>query len=174
MPTKIGNLFDRLLNGFAIAAGFLMIFVMLIVTADVSTRYLLRSPITGVQEITEIALLYIGFLSFAWLLRKEGHVTMDLVMNRLSPRTQSLLTIITSVLGALVFAVLTYYGARTTWDHFQAGLYTPTAIQFPNAPILVVIPFGSCLLFVQFLRRTDKQFRRWKSLKGEGGAPPLK
>ena len=107
-------------------------------------------------EVTECLLLFITFLGTAWLLREEGHVKVDIVLNRLKPQTTAFLGIISSIMGVLVSITLTIYGFNVTWDNFQRSIYTPTALEIPVFAILAIIPIGSLMLFIQFIRRTGK------------------
>ena len=105
-------------------------------------------------EIWEYGLLYIPFLGAAWLLRIEGHVKMEMVIDRLNPKRQSVLNTITSIIGVIIFLVMTWYGAKSTWFLFQSGHYMPTDLKPPTFLIILIIPAGSLLLFIQSLRRT--------------------
>jgi C4-dicarboxylate transporter DctQ subunit len=148
------RVFDRILEAMIFLSGLILIFVMLSVCLEVILRYFFNRPQIWVTEITECLLLYITFMGSAWLLREEGHVKVDILLNMLKPRTLIILGIISSVIGVFVSVVLTGYGFRLTWDYLQRGIYTPTAMEIPVSAIIVIIPVGSLLLLVQFLRRT--------------------
>ena len=137
-------------------AGMLLIFIMLSVCMEVILRSFFNRPQIWVTEVTECLLLYITFLGTAWLLREEGHVRVDVILNRLKPKTTAFLGIISSIIGVLVSITLTIYGFNVTWDYFQRGIYTPTALEIPVYLILLIIPIGSLMLFIQFIRRTGK------------------
>lgn len=134
-------------------AGMILVFIMLSVCLEVILRYFMNRPQIWVTEVTECLLLYITFLSSAWLLREEGHVKVDIVLNRLKPASVAFLGIVNSVIGIFVSVILTIYGFGVTWDYFQRGIYTPSAMEIPVSAILVIIPIGSLMLFVQFIRR---------------------
>ncbi len=158
-------IFDSIIGMLAFLAGILLSFMMLGVSADVSMRYLLNRPIPWMLEVTEYCLLFITFLGAAWVLKRERHVTIDLVLNRLNPRTQATFNIITSVIGAIVCLVVAWYGAQATWDYFLTGLYRLTFLRPPSALIMAIVPIGSFLLFIQFLRRTHGYLGSWRGLR---------
>ena len=160
---KIGKIYDRIIGITTILAGVLLIFLMLSVGWEVALRYFFGRPTSWVVEIAGYILLYIPFLVAAWVLKREGHVKMDLVVNRLSPRTQALTNMITSVLGAIFCLVVAWYGAGTTWDMFQRGIHRSTVLMAPVAPLIAIIPIGFFLLFIQFLRRTYKYLGGWRA-----------
>ena len=155
LVTRVNSIFDRIIEILVVFAGILLISMMVIVCLEVVLRYFFGRPTSWAVEISSIILLYIPFLVAAWVLRREGHVKMDLVLSHLDPKSQSLVNIITSIfIGAIICLLLTWYGVAVTWDHYQAGYVTATVLRLPKWPILAVIPVGSFLLFIQFLRRT--------------------
>ena len=140
--------------------------MMLAIFADVTLRYFLDRPITWAFEATEYSLLYITFLGTAWLLKREGHVKLDLVLNWLEPRAQTYLNVITSILLAIVCLFLVWYGAHATWDNFQRGVLSVKYYSLPKFAFLAVIPVGGFFLFVQSVKRTYSYLRLIKKDKG--------
>ncbi len=151
---KASALFDSTLGVFAFFAAILLAFIMLSVSAEVVARYFLGHPLIWVIEVTEFALVWITFLGAAWVLKREAHVVMDIVLTRLEPGTQALVNIITSVIGVAICLVLTGYGAFVTWDLYQREQFIPTILRPPSHILFAIIPIGSFMLFIQFLRRT--------------------
>jgi C4-dicarboxylate transporter DctQ subunit len=150
------RIFDHILNVMAFLAGLILVFIMVSVGLEVIMRYFFNRPLMWVTEVTECLLLYITFLGSAWLLREEGHVKVDILLNRLKPRAAAFLGIIGSLVGIFVSIIMTVYGLSVTWDYFKRGIYTPTAMEIPVSAILLIIPLGSFILSVQFLRRTGR------------------
>lgn len=150
----ISMILDLIMKAMIFLAGLILVFIMLTVCLEVILRYFLNRPQIWVTEVTECLLLYITFLGSAWLLRQEGHVRVDILLNRLRPRLNAFLGIFSSIIGVFVSLTLTIYGFSVTWDYFQRGIYTPTAMEIPVSAIIVIIPVGSLMLLVQFLRRT--------------------
>lgn len=146
--------FDHTMNVMSFLACLILVFIMLAVSLEVVLRYFFNHPLVWVTEVTECLLLYITFLGAAWLLREEGHVKVDVIVNRLKPNKTAFFGILTSMIGAFVSIILTVFGFKLTWHYFQRGMYTPTAMEIPVSIIIVIIPIGSLMLFVQFLRRT--------------------
>jgi len=167
---KVTTIFDRTINYLAFIAAVLLIFVMLAVGVDVVMRYFLNRPMVWVMEITEISLLFITFLGTAWLLRKDGHVKVDILTSHLNLRVQALLGIISSIIGIFVCIILVWYGIQVSYSYTQQGLYEPTLLELPKGPLLTIIPIGSFLLLVQFVRRALGYLQQWRaSPKGEEG-----
>jgi TRAP-type C4-dicarboxylate transport system permease small subunit len=151
---KIAAIFDLVIDRILPAmAGILCILLMLGISTEVVTRYFLKTPILGMLEASEMAMLYIAFLSAAWVLKKEGHVNMDLINSYLSARALGILNTLLSIVGAAIAFVLFWYGAKVTMDSFREGANMPGNMDINMGFQLLIIPVGSLLLFIQFLRR---------------------
>ncbi len=170
--SRAGAWFDRLIRALSVAASVILAFLILAVCWDVVARTLFGRPLAWVLEFTEYGLLYMTFLSTAWVLKKEGHVTSDLLLSTLGPGTQAGLNMATSLMGAAVCVLLAVFGALVSWEKLQSGAFQPTAIQPPDFPIFVVIPVGSLLLAIQFLRRARRWARSWSELRRPGAPTP--
>ena len=164
---KGSSLFDHILDAFFFLGGVILAFILLAVCWDVIGRAVANRPLTWVLEFSEYSLLYMCFLCTAWVLRNDRHVISDLLIARLSRKTQASLNSITSVVGAVVCAILTWFGTLVSLEKLQTGAYQPTTIMPPDFPLFIIIPIGCCLLSLQFLRRAYKNFKTWKELKGK-------
>lgn len=169
---RLNAAFDHVIKLFAYVAGVVLVLSMLAIFADVMGRKLLNASVPGTLEMTEYALCYITFLSLAWLLKEEGHVRMDILLNRLSSKNKALLNMVTSIVGAIVCLVVAWFGALVTWDYFQRGISAQTQLATPLAIGLAPIPIGTFLFSIQFARRAREYMKSWKASTGEGVKQP--
>jgi TRAP-type C4-dicarboxylate transport system permease small subunit len=160
---KLITCFDITTSVGAFLAGALLVLVMIFVTVGVLLRYVLNRPIGWAVEVCEYSLVCITFLVAAWVLRKEGHVRVDLVLSLLRPKTQLFLNTITSALSTGVCLVLTFFGGRVTRELFRGNYFTPTILMIPKFIFIGFIAFGCLLLSIQFIRRTYKLLQSWKA-----------
>lgn len=161
---KIADIFDRIVNLMAILAGVMLISVMLFVGFGVFTRYFLNRPIAWGVELTEVSLLWFTLLNATWLLRRDGHVKMGIIVEQFKPGTQTIIDGITSTISALMFLIFAIFGVQITWESFEKGLYmTQSVLEIPSGYILVIIPIASFMLFVQCLRRAWGRFSTSRS-----------
>jgi len=158
-------IFDRVLKAGASIAGFFLIFMMLSICADLLCRRM-GHPLMWVMEVTEYSLLYITFLGTAWVLEREGHVKMDIIIDALNPKKQALLGMVISIIGSAMSLYLVVYGASVTWEYYDRGVVECTPLLTPTYIILIIIPLGSIPLFLQFLRRTYRYLALWKTSSG--------
>jgi TRAP-type C4-dicarboxylate transport system permease small subunit len=160
---RIKSIFDGAANGLAFFGALLILFIMVTVTIDVVMRYFLNRPIFWVAEVAEYALLFIAFTGTAWVLKHDMHVKIDILTGVLNEDKARALEIVVCILGIFICAVLTYFGALVAWDHHARGVYNPSLLSWPKAPILAVIPVGTLLMTVQFILKMVTLLRKGKA-----------
>lgn len=163
---RVGAFFDHVMKYMYGVAGFFVIAMMLVMCYETIMRYFFRRPPAWAVEISEYTLFLIAFLGAPWLLKVKGHVNIDLVINRLNPKVQTLLNITTSAIGTIICLFITSYGVESTIDHFQRGVPVVKTLYFPKFVFLAFIPVGCFLLSIQFIRQTYTYISSWKGTKG--------
>ncbi|MBM4350404.1 MAG: TRAP transporter small permease [Deltaproteobacteria bacterium] len=151
----------------AIIAAMMVIFLMLAISYSVMVRYFLNRPVAWIVEISSYLMLYITFLGTAWLLRRDGHVEIDLFTSHLSPKTKAVFKSLTSIGGAVVGFILAWKGALVTLDYFRRGVTPMGILNTPQFLLMAIIPVGGFLLMVEFILRTIR-FGRIGFKKDEG------
>ena len=171
LQTRVGLLFDRILDCLIWVACGLLIFVMSSVSVDVVMRYFVHRPLIWVIEVAGYMLLGITFLGAAYVLREEGHTRLELILNQFSPSAQALLNAVTSMVGIAVCMVLTWYSGQVTWQHYQMGYYLDTALDPPSFYFHGIVSVGFLLLVIQFCRRSSRFLQDWSVLRRKGEGP---
>lgn len=159
------KVWDRVVDAVVALAGILLWGQMLIVNIEIVSRYL-GHPTTWAAEISSILVLWIPFMIAAWVLRKESHVKMDLLVERLSPGAQAMINFLTSLIGVVVMLIVAVVGFMTTV--YWIGNRTPTMLMLPRSPIIGIIFIGSLMFAIQFLIRAVENINQWRAEKGEG------
>ncbi len=149
---KAGKIFDRIIGFFGAVSAALIAYVLLVICVDVCMRYFFNRPLVWQSDVTKYVLVYVAFLGTAWVLRKGGHVSVDIVVNSLNRSTRGVLNIIVSIIGALSTLVLAWHGVTACIESFQTGASYTNGMIIHTYLVLGVIPLGSFLLFIQFMR----------------------
>jgi len=150
---RVSRIFDLILNAGGALAAFLIILVMVMVCLKVFARYVLGYGFIGIDQISGTLLLYMTFLGAGWVLKKEQHITIDILYSALGAGARRWADIVTSVLCAAVCLVLVVFGTLEVVGSWQRGVLIAAEIEMSRALNLAVIPIGFLLLFLQFLRR---------------------
>jgi TRAP-type mannitol/chloroaromatic compound transport system permease small subunit len=164
LSDKVSCIYDALISFLAQWASTLFIGVMLIVSFEVFMRYAMGDPQTWVVETAEYSLLFIAFLGAAYLLKNEWHIKIEMVLSHLSKRRQAMLNAGTSIIGAAICLTFTIYGSQTFWLCVEMGRRTRGAMLTLQWPLIIVMPVGFLLLFIQFLRRSQFYYKEWKAM----------
>jgi C4-dicarboxylate transporter, DctQ subunit len=143
---------DRVFDFLAVVISIILVLMTLSIGYAIFARAVgLPGPVWIVQ-FNEYAMLWATFLGAAWLLSKKRHVSIELVVSHLSRPTQKVFHLIHSLLGVGLCAILCWYGTLTTIENFQRNVINVQAVDVPMAYVLIVIPLGFFLLFLQFIR----------------------
>lgn len=124
-----------------------VITMMLVVTFEVISRYLLNAPTVWSDEIASYLLIAIVFLGLAQNLRLGSHIRIDIITNLVSVRTGVWLELFAYAVG-LVFSIMLVVGTWIRFENFwmrntisDSPLMTP--LWLPMLPVLF-----SALIFV--------------------------
>ena len=160
---RAGVVCDRIVEFLAVLAALVIIGLVGILCYEVLMRYAIHNPPAWVWEVSECMVYLIAFLGAAWLLKKNGHVSVDILYTRLHPKTKALIGMATSAVGMIICLIITWSGIGITVDHFHAGIIIPGYLDIPKAPLLLFIPIGCFMLSIQFLRQTYSYLGKWKT-----------
>ena len=82
--------------------------LMCMITAEVLMRKILNSSILGYLELTELMMVLIVFCSLAFCEANDGHIKIDLIMSKLSPRAQAIFKFITQCICFILFTLMSW------------------------------------------------------------------
>jgi TRAP-type C4-dicarboxylate transport system permease small subunit len=137
-----------------LVAGIALTFIILLTVCDVLLRAL-GKPILGAYEIVAMAGgIVIGFVTpfTSWV---RGHIFMDFVIERLSPRAKSAFEIATRCVGVALFLMISWNVFKIGKNLYSVDEVTPT-LELPLYPIAYGVGFCffvlSVVLFCDILK----------------------
>lgn len=152
----------------ALLAGWLLLGLAFATVLDALLRYFWARPIHGGFEATELVLAGIIFLGLPHANITDGHVTVDLLTQRFSPRAQLMLVAANAVLSAALLALITLEMARLAAEFYATSRTTITA-RIPIFPFIVPVTAAGGLAVLGFLAQAAGALVR--ALRE--GLPPL-
>ena len=155
---KFWKFFDRLIDVMAALAGALLVFITAAVCYTIGMRYLFTKTTIWIIPTAEYALLWIVFLATTWLLREGGHITTDLIYTHLNEKTKSSLDCVMYVIGGLTCVAMVFLGILHVCQCIAGRVTDVRAVTVPKAAVFIIIPIGSLLLTLQFLRMAWSKF----------------
>jgi TRAP-type C4-dicarboxylate transport system permease small subunit len=149
--------YGTLLKACAAAAALLLGATALAVTLDVVARNLGFGTLPWILEVSEYVLPLATFLVAPWLLHRNEHVRLDVVLHVARGRVGRLLEGTSNVLGLAICAVLVLYGVRTILNSAQQGAMVLKSVVFPEWWLYAPVPLCFALLSVEFARRLARR-----------------
>jgi len=144
---RLENVFGALAIAVLVAAGIL-------ICLDVLLRYAFNRPLIGAIEVVEYALVYITFLGASWAVPRGAHIDIDVCVQAMPKPWQRICALISNLISLGVALVLTIFGTTVTWTAYMRHMFKPTVLEVPTWIVLIIIPIGSALLTLRFLRES--------------------
>ena len=132
-------------------------FIMFAVSYEVVMRFFFGRVTLWLNDVTGYLMLALTFLGGAYVMARDGHVQVDIVVEHTSAAVKRRLKIVNAVLVLLVALVLAAASGFTVVDSYQRNLAMVGIIDVPRWLVLTPIFVGSVLLVVErilYLRRT--------------------
>jgi TRAP-type C4-dicarboxylate transport system permease small subunit len=121
--------------------------LMLLTVGDVVGRSFFNKPIPGTFELSEYMLAVIVLLGAAYTQQVKGHVGVDFLTRRCSPKTRAVFQAITALAGLLIIAVL-------AWQGYVEGIHEKAVsdqLRVPQWPFKLLVAVGGLLLWLELL-----------------------
>ncbi len=150
-------LMNRLGAFFGLIGGAALLIVVGLMTAEVFCRYALHSPILGTVEYSQYLLVLVIFASLAYTQQKDKNLRIEIVTERLSPKFQRILLIISLVVALAVFMIITWRSAVVFLDSWVIQEVRYGAIPIPIWPAKLAVLVGSFLLTLQLITDLIRQ-----------------
>jgi len=167
----VTQIFDWVIDISAFAGALIVLYVALTIGANVLGRYVFESPLKWALPTTEYSLLYLTFLAAPIVLRREGHVRMTAITERLGNTAKLWFYIVGSFISSGVCGIMAWKSFEKTLEEFQSGSILLSGIEVHRALVTWVIPYGFILLGLQFLRMgiNAVRLRRFRETVEEAG-----
>lgn len=149
----MAHAYRGLLQTCAVIAALLLGATALAVTGDVVARNVGLGTLPWILEVSEYVLPLATFLVAPWLLARNEHVRLDVLLTALPAPLARALAWVGDFLGLAVCAVFVIYGARAIASSAQQGSLVIKSIVFPEWWLYAPVPVCFFLLAIEFVRR---------------------
>ena len=148
----MAGVYGNLLKGLAALAALLLGVTALAITLDVIARNVGLGTLPWILEVSEYVLPLATFLVAPWLLGRNEHVRLDVL---LAPFPG--LGHVANHIGLAVSGVLVVYGVRTILNSAAQGSMVFKSVVFPEWWLYAPVPLCFGLLSIEFLRRLARR-----------------
>ena len=134
----------------------LILVVVVISAGNAIVRKLFSVGSNAFLEIQWYLFAAVFLLCAGYTLKHNGHVSIDVISNRLSAKTRAIIEIVGGVLFLLPFAILVVY---LSWPQFLLSLHETSsdAGGLIRWPVRILIPLGFALLALQGISEIVKR-----------------
>lgn len=145
--------YERLLDVLGVGAGAAFGLIAITTSWDVIARSLGGGTLHGLADIVEYVLFAATFLAAPWLLRQNGHVRVDFMVNALPSALRHPLRRATDAIGLAVCLTLLYFAVLVTYRSWAGNNIVLKTVVFPEWWLYAVIVVSMALLALEFARR---------------------
>lgn len=141
---ELDKFIGRITAGFSVLAQIALAAVMFLIVGNIILRRF-AAPIPGTVELVEISGAIILGAGIAYCLYSGGHIFVDVLVQRLSLKTQALTDFLTNLMMFVLNIILSWqifvYGIRMSDRGFVTG-----QLGFPIAPAVYIVGIGFILM----------------------------
>ena len=163
MPEYVINILDRLERFITFATAVIMIILSALICWQVFSRYVLNSSPFWIEEMSVIALMWIGLLGAAACVWSESHMSLELVVSRLPETLRIWLRVTTDIMIGVFAFVLCERGIFLVQRTMSGTLSSlPIAVGYTY----LVLPIAGGLMIVFAAIRAVTGVTRFYAAKG--------
>jgi TRAP-type transport system small permease protein len=148
--------YGRLLDGMMSVAGLLLLFMTVMIGADVLFRNVGLGGVPPSNELSEDILYLVTLLAAPGLLRRGQHIRIDIVLQALPPRAAWLLEWVGDMIGLICCLIFVWYGASVAAASFFDGSISIKTLVLPEWWLLAPMPVAFALLALEFVFRMQR------------------
>ncbi len=147
----LGRLILRIEHALSALAAAALIVMMAIVAIDVALRYLFNQPLAFVHEVVSLYLLAMVFyFALPSTTRLRGHVSVDVLRDRMGATCRRLSEALGALLGLVMFGAIGWLGLLRAIDSYHGEGRLIGVIAWPVWTAEAIVPVGCAVLFLRF------------------------
>lgn len=151
----LSRVLARLVDAAAALAAIAVALMLLHVTFDVVGKLVFGTPIPGtIAIVSDYYMVAVVFLPLAFAERRDLHISVEVLAERLPRRAQAWLWIAGAALSAAVFVLLTWRGAEEALRKQETGTFIiEHDVRIDTWPAYYLMPLGAALMALALLWR---------------------
>jgi len=120
---------------------------VIMVNVNVFTRYLLKKPVVGAEEIVTSLFVWTVFIGSAYAHRKHSHLGVDIVVNMLPGKSKNVVANVVFLIELVILIMVTIISGQYVYHLIfnAAGKYKPTVsdvLRIPKWYTAIAVPIG--------------------------------
>jgi len=120
---------------------------VIMVNVNVFTRYLLKKPVVGAEEIVTSLFVWTVFIGSAYAHRKHSHLGVDIIVNVLPGKSKDVVANVVFLIELVILIMVTVISGQYVYHLIfnAAGKYKPTVsdvLRIPKWYTAIAVPIG--------------------------------
>jgi len=134
-------------------------FILMIIASSLQivTRYILRSPLLGAEELARLFGVWLYFLGASCAIITREHITIDIVYLRVGPTAQKVFRIVSDALMLAFHAIVLVEGIKFAFFSYN---FESSSLRFSMSFFAAALPL-SAFFILMFLMHSV-----WNELRG--------
>lgn len=150
---------DSIRKGETTIVAFFIITVTVLIFTNVVLRYVFKNSWTWAEELTRYIIIWMTFIGASLCVRDNVHVTMDILINRISKRFKKPLLYVIYIGSAFISLYLTYIGWALTMKIKSTGQVSSAMDFLPMWLVYLCVPVGGILMAKNFIHLAILNFK---------------
>ncbi len=136
---------SRWMRPFEVIAAALLVVMICMILANVTSRYLLSSPIIWADEIASMSFLWLAMIGAALAIDRGEHLRLTLFLQFFSERMRAFVSTLALILVAVFLLVM----LRPAFEYaYEESYVTSPALELPMTYRAAALPFGMLLMAI--------------------------
>lgn len=145
----------------------LVLLLAVLITVAVIFRYVFNSPIVWDMDVTIQIAGVLAILTGGYTLLYKGHIAVDTLVERLTPRTRVIVSLFTSFITLCVIGGLLWSTVGLAIDSLMINESFTSFIAPPIYPFKIIMAIGIALLLLQGIAKFIRDLEIVINRKGE-------
>lgn len=138
-------------------AGVVLVALIFLTFVGVIKRYIMRSPITWMEEVQMILFLWVVYLGAGAAFRNGSHVAIEVVVDALPKKISGLVERFDVLLQFIILGYLFMEESSYYMQLVSTGKVT-TLLRIPYAVAYAVVPVGGAVMIISMLYASYQKF----------------
>ncbi|MCL7748474.1 TRAP transporter small permease [Halalkalibacter alkaliphilus] len=148
----INRSFMKLELTFLLIGGFLVFFIMFLITINIFMRNVFGAPIVGVYEMVVQCFVALVALGFSYVQGQKGNITVEVVTDYLPEKFQKFFHLLGYGVGLFVIGIIAWQSGLQAWSSFVNQDYNANSLlKLPLWPSKAFITLGMATLCIRLL-----------------------
>jgi len=152
--------YEKLIEYLALISGLLVFVMSLLTTGDIFGRTIITAGIPGCYELVQYLMVFVVFFAMAYVQSQKGNVRVELLFTHFSPRVQTAVSLLSSIMALFVFCLIVYASGIYSWESWVAR---ESMHDLQGGPLYIWkfgVPFGCVFMCVELVVGIVKTIRQ--------------